>query len=105
VQLAIRQTVDDTGLPLSRVVVALLIAACQPKTVPQSAHECADILRDNPISQALTRGRCPAHEDEDVEPYLDSRRDAGQHKVSVVDTRISDEDAIGELPGRKGDCK
>jgi hypothetical protein len=32
-------------------------------------------------------------------------RDAGQHKVSVVDTRIRDEDATGELLGRKGDCK
>ena len=43
VQMAIRQTVAGTGLPLSRVLVALLIAACQPKTTPQLAHENSDV--------------------------------------------------------------
>jgi len=41
--MAIRQTVAGTGLPLSRVLVALLIADCQPKTTPQLAHENSDV--------------------------------------------------------------
>ena len=39
VQMAIRQAVTGTGLPLGDVLRALVVAACQPKAMPQLPYE------------------------------------------------------------------
>jgi hypothetical protein len=43
VQVAVRQAVAGTGLPLGDVLRALVVAACQPKMTPQPTHERADV--------------------------------------------------------------
>jgi hypothetical protein len=50
VQKAIRQAVTTLGLPLGGVLKALIITACQPKTVPQLPHESSGMCRDSPVS-------------------------------------------------------
>jgi hypothetical protein len=37
IQATIHQTADATGLPLARVLQALIIAACRPKPLPERA--------------------------------------------------------------------
>jgi hypothetical protein len=43
VQKAIRQAVTAAGLPLGSVLKALIITACQPRTVPQPTHESSGV--------------------------------------------------------------
>jgi hypothetical protein len=43
VQVAIRQAVAGTGVPLGDVLRALVVTACQPKTLPPLPHERADV--------------------------------------------------------------
>jgi hypothetical protein len=43
VQVAIRQAVDGTGLPLGSLLKALIVTACQPKATPQPTHGSSDV--------------------------------------------------------------
>jgi hypothetical protein len=73
VEVAVRQAVAGTGLPLEGVLKALIITACQPRMIPQSSPNTEVLPMATLPALGLAQGRFPADAGGDVEPHRDAR--------------------------------